>query len=184
LTDTPTHTETAAWSGKSDQSQSSGITHNISWEAWASITKKPNAETGGFLFSGNLFYRGSIILRSLFTSTTQLGESTGIEIVKPETFPKPDFYQYLIWPCIFDSDPAPGIVQVINLSTDTQTSGILRAAFAAAPSSNAGAQHYVPSAPRPQAPTISEGMPQPLLPNQEYQFKSNAVFSCVFWCHE
>jgi hypothetical protein len=48
-------------------------------------------------------------------------------------------YEYPIWPYIFGDNPVPGTVQVIDLSTDIQTHGILRAAFAADPSASAGA---------------------------------------------
>ena len=131
-TDSSTHTATASWSGQSSSNVTSGSTSNISWGASVSITEKAGI-FGGPTGNQSFSYNGSKAVGSLNTQTTKLGESAGIGIVKPGTFPNPDLYQYPIFPYIFGNNPAPGTVQEIDLSTDIQTNGILHAAFTADP---------------------------------------------------
>jgi hypothetical protein len=138
-TDSSTHTATATWSGQSSNSVTSGSTSNINWGASVSITEKAGI-FGGVTGSQNFSYNGSKAVSTLNTQTTKVGESTGIGIVKPGTFPNPDLYEYPIFPFIFGDNPVPGTVQVIDLGTDIQTHGILRTAFTADPTNlSAGA---------------------------------------------
>jgi hypothetical protein len=169
-TDSSTHTATATWSGQTTSSKTSGSTSNISWGASASFTEKPGI-FGGVVGNQDFSYNGSKAISTINTMTTKLGESTGIGIVKPGTFPNPDEYEYPIMPYILGDKPAAGTVQTIDLATGVQTNGILRAAFTADPTDpSAGAwwqgaysmpdvalahparwvfQVYTPSAPQP-----------------------------------
>jgi len=138
-TDSSTHTATATWSGQSSSNVTSGSSSNISWGASVSITEKAGI-FGGPTGSQDFSYNGSKAVSTIYTQTTKIGESAGIGIVKPGTFPNPDLYQYPIFPYIFGDNPVPGTVQVIDLNTDIQTHGILRTAFTADPTnSSAGA---------------------------------------------
>ena len=137
-TDGSTHTATATWSGQNDSSVTSGSTSNITWGTSVSITEKAGI-FGGFAGSQKFSYNGSKAQSALNTQTTKLGESTGIGIVKPGTFPNPDLYQYPIFPYIFGDQPVEGAAQTIDLGTTVQTHGILRSAFTVDPTSGDGA---------------------------------------------
>ncbi len=139
FTDSSAYTATATWSGQSSSSVTSGSASNISWGASLSVTEKAGI-FGGFVGSQDFSYNGSKAVSTIYTQKTVLGESSGIGIVKPGTFPNPDLYQYPVFPYILGDKPPQGAVQDIDLGTDVQTHGTLRAAFAADPTfSNAGA---------------------------------------------
>lgn len=169
-TDSSTHTAFATWAGQNSQNTTTGNTTNISWGANASLTEKAGI-LGGIVGNQKFSYNGSKVIGTLHTSTTKLGQSTGIGILKPGTFPNPPLYEYPIFPYIFGDHPLTGTVQTINLGTQIQTDGILRAGFTADPTDpSAGAwwqgtytlpdvavahaarwnfQIYTPSAPMP-----------------------------------
>jgi len=131
-TDSSTTKVFANWSGQSNSSVTSGSVTNISWGASTSITEKAGI-FGGIVGNQDFSYNGSKAVNSLNTQTTKLGESTGIGINKPGSFPHPSEYRYSVAPYIFGSNPLSATVQTINLGTTVQTNGILRAAFTADP---------------------------------------------------
>ena len=138
-TDSSTHTAEATWAGQQTTTSTSGTASNISWKVSTSVTEKAGI-FGGIVGNQTFSYNGSKSVQHLNTSTTTLGQSTGIGIVKPGTFPNPGEYQYPIFPYIFGSTPLSGTVQTVPLSTTVQSLGVLRAAFTADPTnSTAGA---------------------------------------------
>jgi hypothetical protein len=133
FTDGSVLTEQAKWDRQTGSTSTTGSTNNVWWGTSVSVSRTPSKVAGGFSGSASLSYNGSASMSTLNTSTTKLGQSTGIGITKPGTFPNPGNYQYGIQPFIFGSDPVTGTVQKINLEQDIQTSGILQAAFVADP---------------------------------------------------
>lgn len=131
-TDSSTHTATATWSGQGSNSVTSGNVHNVQWGANASVTEKAGI-FGGIVGNQKFSYNGSKSQQHLNTSTTTMGQSTGIGIVKPGTFPNPGEYQYPIFPYIFGETPLSGTVQSIPLSATIQSYGVLHAAFTSNP---------------------------------------------------
>jgi hypothetical protein len=89
------------------------------------VSYKPGTVGGGPLAGLTLDYGGSQNISTLNTQTTTLGQSTGIGINKPGTFPNPDQYQYPILPFIFGTNPPTGSVQDIELGVQVPTTGIL-----------------------------------------------------------
>jgi hypothetical protein len=132
-TDNSTLKEDAKWTAGSTTSSTSGTTTNISWGTSLTVSTTPPKIEGGPSGSITASYNGSHAISTLNTSTTTLGESAGIGIVLPGTFPTPDAYQYGIMPFIFGNDPVSGTFQKIDLGTGIQTNGILHAAFTADP---------------------------------------------------
>ena len=131
-TDSSTHTAEATWAGQQTTTSTSGTASNISWKVSTSVTESAGI-FGGAVGSQSFSYNGSVAISTLNTLTTKVGESTGIGIVKPGTFPSPPLYQYPIFPYVFGDNPVPGTLQNLNLGTQLQTSGILRAAYTADP---------------------------------------------------
>ena len=131
-TDSSTHTAEATWAGQQTTTSTSGTASNISWKVSTSVTESAGI-FGGAVGSQNFSYNGSVAISTLNTLTTKVGESTGIGIVKPGTFPSPPLYQYPVFPYVFGDNPVPGTLQNLNLGTQLQTSGILRAAYTADP---------------------------------------------------
>jgi hypothetical protein len=134
VTDSSFTVEQARWSGQQTTTSTSGSASNISWGTSASVTEKAGI-FGGITGSEKFAYNGSKAISTLYTLTTQVGESTGIGIAKPGSFPTPALYQYSIFPYVFGADPVPGAIQELDVGTQIQTSGILRAAFTADPTS-------------------------------------------------
>jgi hypothetical protein len=141
FTDSSALIEQANWQGQSSQSVTSGSTQNYSWSKSVSISLNvsvPAIVSGGGDFS--FAYNGSKAFSTLNSSTTTLGESTGVGVTKPGTFPNPGAYQYPMLPFIFGTDPVSGTVQTVDVGTQVQTNGILRAEFTTDPTdTNAGA---------------------------------------------
>jgi len=135
-TDSSTLTAQAQWQAGAGQFTKSGAVMNTSWGTSISVSQTPGIE-GGPIADLTLDYNGSRSLSTLNTSSTNVGESTGVGVTKPGTFPDPAEYQYAIEPFIFGTQPPAGTNQPISdffsTSVPVQTSGILQAAFTADP---------------------------------------------------
>ncbi len=131
-TDGRTVTESVTWFGTSNQSDTTGLKQNYSFENDFSV----NGSVGfaGITAQGGygLDVSGSYGLSGLVKTTTTLDKSTGLEIGKPGTFPNPRNYQYLISPYIVGSTQ-PAVVDTQQPSGDIQTAGVLRGVFTADP---------------------------------------------------
>ena len=112
------YTEGTSWQSGSSSSQSTGITNNIRWGASVSVSSKPGP-AGGASVSASVAYNGSKGMSTLNTSTTTLGQSTGISITSAGTFLPAVSYEYGFQPFIFGSDPASGTFQTISLARTT-----------------------------------------------------------------
>jgi hypothetical protein len=121
----------ATWERQTGSTSTSGVTNNVWWGANFSVSKTPPKDASGFQGSISAAYNGSTSMSTMNTSTTKIGQSTGVGIAKPGTFPNPGVYAYGMLPFIFGNDPVTGTVQKINLGQDIQTSGILQAGFVA-----------------------------------------------------
>jgi hypothetical protein len=137
FTDDSTSTEQANWSGQQSQNVTSGSAQNYSWKKSISISFDISADADGLPVTGSgsfsFSYSGSKAISTLNSSTTTLGQATGIGINKPGTFPIIGEYQYPMQPFIFGTNPVTGTVQTLNVGTQIQTNGFLRAAFTADP---------------------------------------------------
>lgn len=139
FTDSSSLTETSNWSQQNNNSVTSGSTNKFSWGAGFSLTAKAG-QVGGVVGGTKWSYNGSVAFSTLTTTVSQLGESQGIGITKPGTFPNPDLYQYPIWPYVF-GDTLPlgeaGTGDRLKPGTQVSTSGLLRAEFVADPTNTA-----------------------------------------------
>jgi hypothetical protein len=142
----------AQWQSGNSQSVTSGSVSNISWDVTTSVSTKPGVE-GGPTGNVTLDYGGSSSISTLNTQTTKLGQSNGIGITTPGTFPgcPPCPYEYPIMPFVFGTNPPTGSVQQIDLGVQVPTSGVLRAAFTADPTDSVlGAGAWWQTNPYPQ----------------------------------
>lgn len=135
FTDSSTRTQQAQWSAGNSQNVTTGSSQNYSWSKSVSIDGDVSADVfgigGGTSFSFS--YDGSKSFSSLNSHTTTLGASTGMGVNKPGTFPNPDLYQYPMQPYIYGTSAPTATIQSLNLGTDIQTAGILRAEFTVDP---------------------------------------------------
>ena len=134
-TDDSATTETLNWSQNSGTSQTTGSSHSHSFETDNSLTAGSIPDGGqGVTVSGSLDYNNSTATSSLNSSTSNVGQSKGIDINKPK-FPTAyaSLYQYLVRPFIFGQTPNAGTVQELDLGTEIQTTGPLRSAYIANP---------------------------------------------------
>ncbi len=142
-TDSSTRTQQAQWQAGGSKNVTTGSTQNYSWSKSVSVSGDVSIPEAGGLGGGSKFsfsYNGSKSFSTMNSSTTSLGASTGIGVNKPGTFPNPGEYQYAIQPFIYGTNPVEGTIQNVQLNTDIQTNGILRAEFTADPTDpNAGA---------------------------------------------
>ncbi|HWP00305.1 MAG TPA: VCBS repeat-containing protein [Methylococcus sp.] len=132
-TDGAETTQKVQWSAGSGNAVTVGSAQNFSWDTTVSI--KGNTELFGGEISGSasFSYNRSESFSTLNSSTLTADASTGIGINQPGTFATPDLYMYLVGPYIFGTKPNPAAIQQLDLGTDVQTNGILRAAFTADP---------------------------------------------------
>lgn len=143
-TDSSTLTEQANWANQTGQNVTSGSVKNYSWSKSVSISGNVSANIEGISFGGgttySFSYNGSKSFSTLNSSTTTLGQSTGIGVNKPGSFANPGEYEYAIAPYIFGTNPVTGTIQTLDLGTQIQTNGILTTGFTADPTDpNAGA---------------------------------------------
>lgn len=141
-TDGSVRVEQVSWANQSSQAVTTGSVKNYSWDKSVSISMNVGIEDvvnigGGGSYSFD--YNGSKSFSTLNSSTTTLGQSTGVGVNKPGTFANPGEYAYAILPFIYGTNPTMGTIQSFSLGTDIQTNGILRSEFAADPTDpNAG----------------------------------------------
>ena len=88
---------------------------------------------GGAVGSQNFSYNGSVAISTLNTLTTKVRRVPPASPSQARHVPSPALYQYPIFPYVFGDNPVPGTLQNLNLGTQLQTSGILRAAYTADP---------------------------------------------------
>lgn len=128
-TDGSQQTQKTNWSAGQGSTVTVGSAHNYSWFLDLSISRNAKVGAGG---SFNFSYNGSKSISNLNTSTISVGASTGVGIIKPGTFLDPQNYQYMVGSYIFGTKPDPD-TQQLDLGTDVQTNGILRAEYTADP---------------------------------------------------
>jgi PEP-CTERM motif-containing protein len=133
LTDGSTLTQTATWSGSGEESDSTGLKQNYSFENDFSVNGSVGFEGITAQAGFGLDVSGSFGFNNLFKSTTTLGKSTGLQISKPGTFPTFQNYGYSVKPYIMGTMQPGGVVDNQPLSADIQTIGLLRAVFTADP---------------------------------------------------
>lgn len=129
-TDGSQQTQKTTWSAGQGSTVTVGSAKNYSWYFGFSIARKA---TGlGPSGSASVTYNGSKSISTLNSSTTSVGASTGVGVIKPGTFLDPQNYQYMVGSYIFGTKPDPN-TQQLDLGTDVQTNGILRAEYTADP---------------------------------------------------
>ncbi len=134
LTDGSTLTQTATWTTSNEDSQSTGIEQNYSYDNDFSVSGGFEiADLGGAEGSVGLDLSGSTGFSNLIKGTTTLGKSMGVQISKPGTFPPFQNYGYSVKPYILGNMQPGGMVDNQPLSTDIQTIGLLRTVFTADP---------------------------------------------------
>ncbi len=133
----------AQWEAGGGNTVTAGSTHNYSWDTSVSLSTNaeiPEAGGIGAANSATFSYGGSVGFSTMNSTTTSLSASTGIGVTKPGTFLDYDEYEYTVGPYIYGSQLITRTIQNIQLGTDIQTHGILRADFTADPTgSNGGA---------------------------------------------
>jgi hypothetical protein len=139
FTDDSGTTESVSWSQNQGTSQTTGSSHTHSFETDNSLSAGSIPDAGsGFEATGSFDYNNSTAFSNLNQSSTSLGQSQGVTIVKPK-FPNDSLYKYLVSPVIFGQAPSVPPVQTLDLNTDIQTSGPVHTAYTADPTaSNAG----------------------------------------------
>ena len=110
----------------------SGSVSTQSFDISASVSADVNIEGFGASASAGFDYNSSSSISTLNESSSTVGSSTGIRIVKP-SFANPSNYAYVAQTYIFGQKAPTGTVQQIPLNTDVQSSGPLWTAFTADP---------------------------------------------------
>src|SRR5262249_16316978 len=127
-----------AWSESSGASVTSGSVSTQSFDGSASVAAKVTiADFGGAASTIGFDYRNSSSVSTLNESSSTLGSSTGIKVVKP-SFANPGQYAYAAQLYIFGQAPPEGTVQQIPLKTGVQSTGPLWTAFVADPTDVGG----------------------------------------------
>ena len=133
-TDDSSQTQRLQWSSGAGQDQTAGSTNAHSYEKAYTLTGgKVIGKVLDVNLTGNLDYNSSSSIGTLNKSSSSVGASQGIAIVKPGTFQNSNLYQYRVEPFIFSRTPPPGSVDAVTLPQDIQSAGPLQAAFAANP---------------------------------------------------
>lgn len=147
-TDGSARTEQVQWSAGNSKNVTAGTAQNYSWSTSVSISSDVEIPEAGGAGDSNKFsfsYNGSRAFSTTNSSTTSLGESTGIGVTMPEVFPDGGLYAYGISPYIYGTNPVTGTIHSIDLGTDVQTNGILRAEFTADPTAAEAGKWWVPT---------------------------------------
>jgi hypothetical protein len=135
-TDTSGSTVSVSWSQGSGSSVTSGTVSTQSLDVSASVTGSVSVG----LFDGSLDlgfdYNKSSSTATLNESSSTLGSSTGIRVVKPP-FLDPGDYAYTAQTYIFGQDVAPDRLQQIPLGTTVTSNGPLWTGFVANPTDRA-----------------------------------------------
>jgi len=140
FTDDSSQAQHLSWSQSGDNSQTAGTTNTHSYEKSYSLTGGGIvANLVGSSTPGNFSYNDSSSISTLNKSSSSVGASQGVTIVKPGSFLENSLYQYQVQPFIFGRLSSPNTVDAVSLPQNIQTTGPLQTAFAANPSnSNAG----------------------------------------------
>ena len=127
-TDSSASTVSTTWSEGAGSSVTSGSVSTQAFDVSVSIASKINIGGFGADLSGGFDYNSSSSVSTLNESSSKLGSSTGIKIVKP-SFVNPGQYAYTAQTYIFGQQAPTGTVQEIPLDTTVQSSGPLWTAF-------------------------------------------------------
>ena len=125
---------TVNWSGTSGTDVTAGSSRTHSFDTEISATAGINIGIFNASTKDTLEYNKSSSFGTLNTTVEQLGESTGVKLLKP-AFDNPQEYAYSGQTYIFGRDNPTGTVQSIPLNTDVKATGPLWVGFAADPRS-------------------------------------------------
>jgi hypothetical protein len=125
---------TVNWSGTSGTEVTAGSSRTHSFDTEISATAGINIGIFNASTKETLEYNKSSSFGTLNTTIEQLGESTGVKVLKP-AFDNPQEYAYSGQTYIFGRDNPAGTVQSIPLTTDVKATGPLWVGFAADPRS-------------------------------------------------
>jgi hypothetical protein len=125
---------TVNWSGTSGTEVTAGSSRTHSFDTEISATAGINIGIFNASTKDTLEYNKSSSFGTLNTTVEQLGESTGVKVLKP-AFDNPQEYAYSGQTYIFGRDNPTGTVQSIPLTTDVKATGPLWVGFAADPRS-------------------------------------------------
>ena len=123
---------TVNWSGTSGTEVTAGSSRTHSFDTQVSASAGINIGIFNASTKDTLEYNKSSAFGTLNTTVEQLGESTGVKVVKP-AFDNPQEYAYAGQTFIFGRDNPAGTVQSIPLNTDVKATGPLWVGFAADP---------------------------------------------------
>ena len=131
-TDTSGSSVSVTWTQGSGSDVTSGSVSTQSFDISASVSADVNIEGFGASASAGFDYNSSSSISTLNESSSTVGSSTGIQIVKP-SFANPSNYAYVAQTYIFGQKAPTGTVHQIPLNTDVQSSGPLWTAFTVDP---------------------------------------------------
>ena len=131
-TDSSGSAVSVSWSQGAGSSVTSGSVSTQSFDISTTVSASAGFEGFGASTSTGFDYNSSSSISTLNESSSVLGSSTGIKVVKP-AFINPGQYAYAAQTYIFGQEPPAGTVQQIPLSTTVQSSGPLWTAFVADP---------------------------------------------------
>ena len=132
FTDSSGSSASASWNAGSGNSVTSGTVSTQSFNTSVSVSASVNVEGFGAGGSTSFDYNSSNSISTLNESSSTMGASSGVKIVKPP-FINPGLYAYAAQTYIFGQNPANPPFQVIPLSTTVQSGGPLWTAFTADP---------------------------------------------------
>ena len=131
-TDSSGSTVSVSWSQGSGNSVTSGSVSTQSFDVSTTVSASAQAFGFGADISAGFEYNSSSSISTLNESSSTLGSSTGIKIVKPP-FINPGQYAYVAQTYIFGQQAPAGTEQQIPLSTTVKSGGPLWTAFVADP---------------------------------------------------
>ena len=135
-TDSSGSTVSVSWSQGSGSNVTSGSVSTQSFDVSTTVSASAEAFGFGGDLSAGFDYNSSSSISTLNESSSTLGSSTGIKIVKPP-FVNPGQYAYAAQTYIFGQQAPAGTEQQIPLSTTVKSGGPLWTAFVADPTDTA-----------------------------------------------
>ena len=135
-TDSSGSTVSVSWSQGSGSNVTSGSVSTQSFDVSTTVSASAEAFGFGGDLSAGFDYNSSSSISTLNESSSTLGSSTGIKIVKPP-FANPGQYAYAAQTYIFGQQAPAGTEQQIPLSTTVKSGGPLWTAFVADPTDTA-----------------------------------------------
>ena len=135
-TDSSGSTVSVSWSQGSGNNVTSGSVSTQSFDVSTTVSASAEAFGFGADISAGFDYNSSSSISTLNESSSTLGSSTGIKIVKPP-FANPGQYAYAAQTYIFGQQAPAGTEQQIPLSTTVKSGGPLWTAFVADPTDTA-----------------------------------------------